>query len=128
MTRLASIILPLVLALAGCQKDPAPASAQSESATDDTSKVAAAADHSQLAETRLHIEGMVCQGCAEGAKSCLTGIEGVVSAEVSIDDRVARVQYDPAKTDPDQMIAALEGLDRGAAPAFHVTLEAPEVQ
>jgi len=86
------------------------------------SNVTATANQSELAETVLHIEGMVCQGCAEAAQGCLTGIDGVASAEVSVDDKSARVHYDASKTTPPDMIAALQAVDRGEAPAFHVTV------
>lgn len=80
------------------------------------------ANLSQLAETVLQVEGMVCQGYTDAAKSCLTGIDGVASADVSLDDRSARVRYDPSKTSPLAMVAALEAVDRGEAPPFHATV------
>ena len=107
------------LALLGCQKDPVPPA----STTAVASNANVAASQSELAETVLHIEGMVCQGCAEAAQGCLTGLDGVASAQVSVDDRSAHVRYDASKTTPPDMIAALEAVDRGDAPAFHVSIE-----
>jgi Cu/Ag efflux protein CusF len=37
----------------------------------------------------------------------LEGLDGVVAAEVSFEEKAATVQYDPAKVTPEQMIAAI---------------------
>ena len=38
----------------------------------------------------------------------LVRTEGVSKAEVSYDERRARVEYDPAKTSPDKIVAVIE--------------------
>lgn len=77
---------------------------------------------SGVGETVLRIEGMVCQGCAETAKSLLESLPGVASAEVSLQDGTARVRYDMSRTTPKALASALQGVDRGEAPAFRVTV------
>jgi len=117
----ATLLLAAGLAVAGCQKD-APASQPAAEMNAETTKAATTANQSQLSQTVLQIEGMVCQGCAEAAKGCLAGIDGVADADVSMDDRSARVHYDATKTSPPAMVAALEAVDRGEAPAFQASV------
>jgi len=117
----ATILLAAGLAVTGCQKEQ-PASNGTPPTSPEPSNTALAANQSQLSETVLHVEGMVCQGCAEAAKTCLTKIDGVVDADVSVDDRSARVRYDASKTSPPDMVAALQAVDRGQAPSFQVTV------
>lgn len=60
-----------------------------------------------LATVRLAVEGMVCYGCVSNVKGALERLDGVVTAEVSLEEKAATVQYDPNRVTPDQMIAAI---------------------
>jgi len=117
----AAYILVAGLSVCGCQADQTPAESSSTSASE-SSNATATANQSELSATVLYIEGMVCQGCAEAVTGCLTGIEGVARAEVSLDEGSAHVRYDASKTSPGDMIAALQAVDRGEAPSFQVTV------
>jgi len=48
--------------------------------------------------TELKIEGMTCGGCVKSVTRVLTGVAGVASAEVSLEEGRARVTFDPGKT------------------------------
>jgi copper chaperone CopZ len=54
------------------------------------------------------IEGMHCDGCAETIKALLTLETGVKAANVSYQERRARVLYDPAAIDEPKLVAAVE--------------------
>jgi len=65
---------------------------------------------SAAATVELKIDGMFCEGCASSVRSSLADVTGVASAQVSFDEKKARVSYDPAKTSIEQLIAAVEKL------------------
>ncbi|MDH3286649.1 MAG: cation transporter [Betaproteobacteria bacterium] len=54
------------------------------------------------------IEGMHCDGCAETIKALLTLETGVKAANVSYQERRARVLYDPTAVDEAKLVAAIE--------------------
>lgn len=56
----------------------------------------------------LHIEGMTCGGCVKSVSNILQGLDGVQSAEVSLEQQQAAVAYDAAQIAPEAMIAAIE--------------------
>jgi Cu/Ag efflux protein CusF len=49
----------------------------------------------------------------------LERLEGVVQAEVSLEEKTATVQYDPSRVTPEQMIAAVNGI------GFRASLQEP---
>jgi len=58
--------------------------------------------------TVMKISGMTCMGCVSSVRKVLSSIDGVQSAEVSLEDAQATVVYDPARTRPAQMKLAVE--------------------
>jgi mercuric ion binding protein len=60
------------------------------------------------AQLVLRISGMHCGSCATGIRAMLQRTEGVLKADVSYEERRALVDYDPAKTSPDKIVAAVE--------------------
>lgn len=56
----------------------------------------------------LHIEGMICGGCVKSVSNILQGLDGVQSAEVSLEQQQAAVAYEAAQIAPEAMIAAIE--------------------
>lgn len=58
----------------------------------------------------LDIKGMHCSGCATGISAMLKRVDGVTRADVTFEDREARVEYDPARTTPEKIIEAVEKL------------------
>lgn len=59
------------------------------------------------ATTTLHIEGMTCAGCETAVKMVLKKTPGVVSSEVSYEEKRAVVSYDAAKTTPEKIAKAV---------------------
>jgi copper chaperone len=47
--------------------------------------------------TVLKVNGMTCAGCVHSVKNVLENIQGVISAEVSLEKAQATVNYDPAR-------------------------------
>lgn len=58
----------------------------------------------------LRVEGMTCGGCVIGVRKVLTKLDGVSRAEVSYENQLAVVTYDPAKVTVERMIAAIRTL------------------
>src|SRR6266581_5344042 len=57
--------------------------------------------------TTLHIEGMTCAGCETAVKMVLKKTTGVISSEVSYEQKRAVVTYDASKTTPAKIAAAV---------------------
>jgi copper chaperone CopZ/predicted peroxiredoxin len=53
------------------------------------------------------IEGMTCQGCADNITAALTGIPGIRSATVSLQDKKAVVLADESQVTTEKIIAAI---------------------
>lgn len=64
---------------------------------------------------QLHVGGMTCQGCVRSVEKKLAKVPGVASAHVDLEAKTASVEYDSARTDADQMIAAVEQIGYQAA-------------
>jgi copper chaperone len=58
---------------------------------------------------KLRVEGMSCRHCVMAVKNALTALPGVVSAEVSLEEKLATVSYDPVKVGRSAMKTAIEG-------------------
>lgn len=56
------------------------------------------------------IEGMSCAGCAAGIKAMLKRTPGVVSAEVSYENKEAVVDFNPAETSREKIIEVINNL------------------
>lgn len=73
---------------------------------------ATASAQQQPAEARvaLHIDGMTCASCSVAVRTALRRLEGVLGAEVSVEEKRARVTYEPQRVTPQQMVQAIERL------------------
>lgn len=71
---------------------------------------------SATAETQLQLAGMHCAACAGLIEQALVKVDGVVSASVSAAAQRATVLWDPARTRPSMMIAAVRAAGYDAAP------------
>jgi copper chaperone CopZ len=87
--RLFTLVAAVLLAPAVLVLSAPPASAQ------DTSRVS------------LRVQGMVCPNCERTVESVLSGTEGVLSAEADRRTESVTVTYDPARTTPEQLAAAV---------------------
>jgi copper chaperone len=65
----------------------------------------------------LNVEGMVCDACVGHVTRALQGLDGVQSAQVSLQDKRAFVTYDPAKVQVAQMTEAIA--DAGYEASLH---------
>lgn len=68
---------------------------------------------------QVKIEGMHCEGCAEGIASTLGKTRGVLAVDVHFSNAVQTVDYDAARTAPEAVIEAI------AKRGFTVTRAAP---
>ncbi|MBK7000487.1 MAG: heavy-metal-associated domain-containing protein [Rhodoferax sp.] len=56
----------------------------------------------------FNISGMSCAGCARSISNVLNALNGVQTADVSLDQHRAVVEYDAAKVGPDVLKGAIE--------------------
>lgn len=63
--------------------------------------------NANLQRVVIPVEGMSCATCEVAVRSALKRVNGVASAHVSVATKNATVDYDPAKTNPDQIVAAI---------------------
>ncbi|MEP6585919.1 MAG: mercuric transporter MerT family protein [Candidatus Udaeobacter sp.] len=55
----------------------------------------------------IPVEGMTCATCEVAVRNALKRVDGVNSAHVSVATKTATVDYDPAKTNPEQLVSAI---------------------
>lgn len=55
----------------------------------------------------IPVEGMSCVTCEIAVRNALKRVNGVASAHVSVATKNATIDYDPTKTNPDQLVAAI---------------------
>lgn len=70
-------------------------------------EAAAPAGVGDTATVRLHISGMTCASCVTTARVALRRLDGVYSAEVTLEDSVGVVRYDPQRVTPEAIVAHL---------------------
>ncbi|MDP3795133.1 MAG: heavy metal-associated domain-containing protein [bacterium] len=58
----------------------------------------------------LHIEGMHCGSCAVGIQMFVSQMDGVGSATVDYESRKGSFEFDPAKTEREAIVKAVEEL------------------
>ena len=56
----------------------------------------------------LNVDGMNCGGCVKSVTGILQAVDGVASAEVSLENKSATVSFDPAKTSAAALVEAVE--------------------
>jgi copper chaperone len=59
--------------------------------------------------TILNINGMTCMGCVNSIKNVVEKVSGVNGADVSLENKQVKVQYDPEKTNINQFKKAIVG-------------------
>jgi copper chaperone len=55
----------------------------------------------------LKVEGMTCSGCVRSVTRALTRVTGVTTVNVSLDEALARVTFDPAKVNREAIRSAV---------------------
>lgn len=65
-----------------------------------------------MAKTKVElcIGGMTCQGCVRTIENKLSTVNGVEYAHVNLGAGKAVVEYDDARTQPDELVRAVEQL------------------
>jgi copper chaperone CopZ len=63
-----------------------------------------------MKSVKIPVEGMSCTSCAARIKKNLVGIDGVLAASVSFDEKSAIIQYDGRKLEPNRLASAISGL------------------
>lgn len=56
----------------------------------------------------LKVKGMTCMGCVNSVTRVLKAAPGVANAQVTLEPAEARLEYDAALTNPQQLKAAVE--------------------
>lgn len=84
---------------------PTAAAAVPESITAEALQAASAVADPKTVQ--LRIDGMDCGGCALSARIVLERLEGVEKAEISYEEKLAIVTYDPRKVGPERMVQEL---------------------
>lgn len=64
----------------------------------------------ETARVTLHIDGMTCASCSLAVRTALRRLDGVREANVSFDEKRARVVYDPARVTTERMVQAINDL------------------
>ena len=77
------------------------------------------------AEIGLFLEGLRCAGCVRRVEQALAASAGVREARVNFTTQRALVEYDPARTDPERLAAAVAALGYEAVPYDPASLERP---
>ena len=67
--------------------------------------------------TEIKVSGMTCQACAVSVQKSLEKVEGVKRADVSSDKGLAKVVYDDAKANEQQLRDAIDKTGFKAQPA-----------
>ena len=73
-------------------------------------------DGQRVADSTLQLSGMYCAACAGLIEQALYGVDGVLQASVSAAGQRAAVQWDPRRTRPSQLVAAVRRAGYDAAP------------
>ncbi len=64
----------------------------------------------------LGIEGMHCGGCVEIVQHVIEQQDGIKGCTVSLEDRQARIAYDPERISADQIAQSVQGAGYTATP------------
>ena len=70
----------------------------------------------RLAESHFQLSGLYCAACAGLIEQSLLAEPGVLGAEVSYAAQRANVRWDPSRTSPSRLVAAVRAAGYGAAP------------
>jgi len=62
----------------------------------------------EIKTVKLKITGMTCAGCSNHVSTALKNIDGVIEQNVEYPGDVATIKYDASKTNPTEMIKAIE--------------------
>ena len=55
----------------------------------------------------IKVEGMSCGGCVKSVTNVLAALPGVAKADVSLENKIARVEYEPGRVTREDMKHAI---------------------
>ena len=55
------------------------------------------------------VDGMHCAGCVKSVTSAVTRVPGVSRVDVSLENKLAKVEFDEALASPAAIVVAIEG-------------------
>lgn len=58
-------------------------------------------------DVEVRVEGMVCESCESTIQTALGALDGVLSCRASHAESKVVVRYEPARTDPEALVAAI---------------------
>ena len=61
-----------------------------------------------MKKVEIKIEGMHCEGCSKRLTKVLNNVEGVKSAEVSLENKLADIEYDETIAKLEDLYEAIE--------------------
>ena len=61
-----------------------------------------------MKETTIKVEGMTCGGCVNSVTKAIQRVEGVENAQVSLENKEAKVRFDESKTNLQAIAESVE--------------------
>jgi mercuric ion binding protein len=103
---LLTLVAALVLLAGACSRSDRSAEAETNPNPRSSSNAVTASAPSTT-EAAFKVEGMHCATCPVTVRAAAKSVAGVLDARVSMDKDTAWVTYDPARTDPAKIAAAI---------------------
>ena len=105
------ILLFAILLFTGCKEKTTETSSSTETSAPKANKEIAAAN---LQKASFTIEGMTCAiGCAKTIQEELSGLEGVQTATVDFEKKLATVSFDKTKQTPESLTKIVQATGDG---------------
>lgn len=64
----------------------------------------------------IPVKGMTCATCEIAVRNALKRVDGVAAAHASVASETATIDYDPARTNPEQLVSAINSTGYHASP------------
>ena len=80
------------------------------------SSISSSEEGTNTQEVTLKVEGMTCGTCPLTIKAALKRLDGVVNANVSYEDKEAKVSYEEGKVTVDEIVKTIENAGFKAIP------------
>ena len=107
MNAIKNIVMVCLMALfvVNCKNEAKPEVKTVETAAETTEKAATTDPNATYAKAEFKIDGMTCaMGCAATIEKKMAKMDGVKSAKVDFDKKLAMVEYDIAKVTPTNLV------------------------
>lgn len=74
----------------------------------DSGKTSQGTEAMQTRSIKVKVDGMTCAGCAATIESALAENKGVIKKSVNLTEGSCEVEYNPAQTNRDEIVATIE--------------------